>query len=147
MKDELMNRLRNFLGKEANASLAGVPASDEQIAEAELRLNVKFDKDYIQFIQAFGGAYAGLPVHAFTNGSVMGNETVVELTQAFRKDFEESEAGELLQNGYVISMDGSGDPIIISAEGEVLICYHDSGESKVIAGSFAELIEENFFEW
>lgn len=46
-----------------------------------------------------------------------------------------------------ISMDGSGDLILINQEGKVFICYHDTGEIKQIAGSFEELIEDNFYEW
>ncbi|MBD2861169.1 SMI1/KNR4 family protein [Paenibacillus oceani] len=149
MKEELMERLRQFLGRADNASLSGTPAGDEQIASAERLLDVRFDADYIEFIKAFGGAYAGLPVHAFANGSAMGNETVVELTLDFRKQYEGTvtEAETLLRSGLVISLDGSGDPILIASTGGVYICYHDSGETSMLAGSFAELIEDNFFEY
>lgn len=79
----------------------------------------------------------------------MGNETVVELTLNFRKQYEgtATEAETLLGSGLVISLDGSGDPILIGSTGEVYVCYHDTGETRVLAGSFAELIEDNFFEW
>ncbi|WP_231506409.1 SMI1/KNR4 family protein [Paenibacillus sp. UNC451MF] len=147
LKDELMERLYHFFGKEDNTSLVAVPANDEQIADAELRLHVTFHADYIQFIKAFGGGYAGLPVHAFSNGNVFGNETVVELTMEFRQQFMGSAAGKQLQDGYVISMNGCGDPIMLNSKEEVLICYHDSGEMDVVARSFAELIESNFYEW
>ncbi|GBG07292.1 putative cell wall assembly protein, partial [Paenibacillus agaridevorans] len=39
-------------------------------------------------------------------------------------------------------MDGSGDPIIIDQAGKVSICYHDTGEIKLLADSLEELIEE-----
>lgn len=49
MKEELMERLRQFLGRADNASLSGTPAGDEQIASAERLLDVRFDADYIEF--------------------------------------------------------------------------------------------------
>ncbi|GGG69852.1 SMI1/KNR4 family protein [Paenibacillus radicis (ex Gao et al. 2016)] len=147
MKDALMERLKIFLHREDNKTLVGTPASQEEIAKAEQRLNVNFHEDYIDFIKTFGGAFGGLPVHAFSNGSSLGNETVVELTIGFREQFQDSPFAEVLQTSYVISMDGSGDPIIINQAGKVFICYHDNGEIKLIADSFQELIEENFYEW
>ncbi|WP_068774997.1 SMI1/KNR4 family protein [Paenibacillus sp. FJAT-26967] len=147
MKDALMDRLKIFLHREDNSTLVGVPASQEQIAKAQQRLNVNFHEDYVHFIRTFGGAYAGLAVYAFSNGSSLGNETVVDLTLSFREQFKEHPFAEVLQTSYVISMDGSGDPIIINQSGKVFICYHDTGEIQFIADSFEVLIEENFGEW
>lgn len=147
MKEELMERLKAFLYREDNLSLVGIAASQEEIAMAQERLNVSFHADYVHFIQKFGGAYAGLAVHAFSNGSSIGKETVVDLTLEFREQFEGSLLAELLESSYVISMDGSGDPIIINPAGQVLICYHDNGEMKPLADSFEALIEDCFLEW
>ncbi len=147
MKAALMERLKNFLHREDNRSLVGIPASQEEIAKAEQRLNVEFHDDYVHFIRAFGGAYAGLAIHAFCNGSSLGKETVVDLTLEFREQFKGLPFAEVLQASYVISMDGSGDPIIINQAGQVCICYHDTGEIKLLADSFEALIEDNFYEW
>ncbi|MEC0090832.1 SMI1/KNR4 family protein [Paenibacillus macquariensis] len=147
MKDALMERLKSFLHREDNSTLIGIPASQEEIAEAQQRLNVSFHEDYVHFIRTFGGAYAGLAVYAFSNGSSLGKETVVDLTLGFREQFKELPFAEVLRTGYVISMDGFGDPIIINQAGKVFICYHDTGEFKLLADSFEALIEENFYEW
>jgi len=147
MKDALMERLKIFLHREDNRTLVGIPASQEEIVEAQQRLNVNFHEDYVHFIKTFGGAYAGLAIHAFSNGSSLGNETVVDLTLDFREQFKEFPFAEVLRTSYVISMDGSGDPIIIHQTGKVFICYHDTGEIKLLADSFEEMIEENFYEW
>ncbi|WP_338043905.1 SMI1/KNR4 family protein [Paenibacillus lutrae] len=69
------------------------------------------------------------------------------MTLGFREQFKDHPFAEVLQTSYVISMDGSGDPIIINQSGMVFICYHDTGEIKLIADSFEVLIEENFCEW
>ncbi len=147
MNQVLMKRLETFLFREDNSSLVGKPAKQEQIKLAEQQLNIRFHEDYIQFISTFGGAYAGLAVHAFENGSSIGNETVVELTLSFRESAGEAPYAELLNEGYVISIDGSGDPVVINKAGEVWTCYHDTGESERLAQSFDLFIEEIFAEW
>jgi hypothetical protein len=147
MNEDLIARLQQFLFREDNESLVGKPATDEEIAAAELELGVPLDKEYIQFIKRFGGAYAGLSIHAFTNGSSIGRETVTELTKSFRADFMGTPARDMLNRACVISIDGSGDPIFLDSKGRVFICYHDTGESKILANSLTELIEQNFYEW
>jgi len=69
------------------------------------------------------------------------------LTLEFREQFTELPFAEILRTSYVISMDGSGAPILINQDGKVFICYHDTGEMELLADSFEVLIEENFFEW
>lgn len=147
MNDALMKRLKAFLLREDNITLLGSPATEDEIANAQQRLNVDFHDDYLQFIHTFGGAYVGLAVYAFSNGSSLGKETVVDLTLRFREQFQSSDFAETLQTSYVISMDGSGDPIFIDQAGQVFMYDHLTGEIKLIAASFESLIENNFVEW
>ncbi|WP_371860384.1 SMI1/KNR4 family protein [Paenibacillus lautus] len=53
-----MERLQKFLLRQDRASLLGSPATQEEIANAEQRLNVRFHEDYVRFIRMFGGVYA-----------------------------------------------------------------------------------------
>ncbi|GAE06260.1 hypothetical protein JCM10914_2408 [Paenibacillus sp. JCM 10914] len=69
------------------------------------------------------------------------------MTLGFREQFKELAFAEVLQTSYVVSMDGSGDPIFIDQAGEVFICHHDTGEIKLLADSFEALIEDHFYEW
>lgn len=147
MNDALMQRLTHFLAKEENDNLLGKPALDEEIKAAEEKLNVKFHRDYKDFIKCFGGAYAGLDIHAFSNGSCLGKETVVELTLEFRQSYAGDERAVELNKSYVISITGTGDPIIINPAGEVVALYHDSDEREVLAASLEALLQENFVEW
>lgn len=147
MNEAIMERLRNFLLREDNITLLGNPASLEEIRDAEKRLAVRFHDDYVHFIQTYGGAYAGLAVYAFSNGSSIGRETVIDLTLRFRDQYKEHAFAEVLQSSYVISMDGSGDPIFINPAGEIITFHHDTGEMRLLASSFEALIEENFYEW
>jgi cell wall assembly regulator SMI1 len=145
MKKELVNRLNEFFGK--NPTLVGKPANIEEIENAESKLGVKMDNDYKEFIQIFGGAYAGLAIHAFSNGSSIGNETVVELTKRSRELFNDSNVFPEINSCFVISDDGSGNPIAISENGEILLFDYDTEEKKVLSESFEKFIEDNFSEW
>lgn len=147
MKESLIERLKLMLLREDNLTLVGHPASQDEINHAVQLLNVSFHKDYVQFLRMFGGAYAGLPVHGFSNGSSLGKETVIDLTRSFREQFKDHPFAEILDISYVISMDGSGDPIFINPSGHVYIGYHDTGEIRLLAESFEDLLEENFYEW
>src|SRR6185436_19216991 len=84
MKPELMDRLRRFLEK--HPGMRGRAASLEEIAKAEDELAVKMADDYKEFIREFGGAWAGIDIHAFSNGS--SRETVVDLTRRSRSLFD-----------------------------------------------------------
>lgn len=73
MKENLIKRLRSFLFNEKHQTLVGKPASQREIIEAQQQLHVQFHSDYVAFIETFGGAYAGIAIHAFSNGSSLGN--------------------------------------------------------------------------
>ena len=117
--------------------MIGTPVSDEQVLRAEQELGVKFSSDYIDFIKNFGAAYAGMMINALD-----GNENVVDDTKSLREVHPE------VTDTYVISDDGSGNPIMINSKGEVEIYYHDSdAEIETIAPSLEQYIEDNFPEW
>lgn len=117
--------------------MIGTPVSDEQVLRAEQELGVKFSSDYIAFIKNFGAAYAGMMINALD-----GNENVINDTKSLRDVHPE------VRDTYVISDDGSGNPIMINFKGEVEIYYHDSdSEIETIASSLEQFIEDNFHEW
>lgn len=117
--------------------MIGTPVSDEQVLRAEQELGVKFSSDYIDFIKNFGAAYAGMMINALD-----GNENVVDDTKSLREVHPE------VTDTYVISDDGSGNPIMINSKGEIEIYYHDSNaEIETIASSLEQYIEDNFPEW
>lgn len=143
MKQDLILKLKSFLDK--HPSLSGKPATDDEIIKAERILNVHFDKCYKEFIKKFGGAFAGIGIHAFNNGASVGNETVIELTKKNRELF----AGLFPEiNEYVIvSDDGSGNPIGIAPDGKVVLFDYDTEEKDVLSNSFESFIENNFVPW
>lgn len=145
MKQTLVDRLSSFFEK--NPTLKGKPATEEQITGAEKALGVKMDEDYKTFIRHFGGAYAGIAVHAFANGSSVGNETVEELTDRGRKLFNEADLFPEINDSIVIADDGSGNPIAIEPNGEVVLFDYDTEEKQILSASFEQFIEDNFSEW
>lgn len=145
MNQSLMKRLSVFLDK--NPSLKGKPATTEEIIGAEKELQVTLDDSYKTFIQTFGGAYAGIGIHAFSNGSSVGKETIIELTRVDRNIANSNGIFPDLNICYVIADDGSGNPIAISPKGEIILFDYDTKEEKVLAADFETFIENNFKEW
>jgi len=141
MTQELLDKIEKEMNPLPEMNFRGIPAKDSDIAEAEEKLKVKFHEDYIVFIKTFGGAYAGIAVHAFENNEMLSKDTVVDLTETFREDYAEDPRSAIINTGYVISMDGSGNPIVVDASGQVMIFYHDCDEYKIFAPSFSEFIE------
>ena len=123
--------------------MLGKAATNEQIISAEKELNIIMDKDY----KDFGGAYAGLAIHAFINGTSIGNETIIDLTNNDRKLFNEANLFPEINKSLVIADDGSGNPIAIMPNGEMVLFDYDTEEKQVLSNSFEEFIEENFVEW
>lgn len=142
MKQEIINKLNVFF--QENPTMLGKAATNEQIISAEKELNIIMDKE---FIQNFGGAYAGLAIHAFVNGTSIGNETIIDLTNNARKLFNEANLFPEINKSLVIADDGSGNPIAIMPNGEVVLFDYDTEEKQVLSNSFEEFIEENFVEW
>lgn len=93
-----------------------------------------------EFIKKFGGASAGLDIHAFHNSTLIGKETVIELTQGFRKLLELHE--QPMNKLYAISDDGSGNPILMDQQGHIFIYYHDSSEMEILYESLDRLFKE-----
>lgn len=145
MKQEVINKLNVFYQK--NPTMLGKAATNEQIANAEKELNIIMDKDYKEFIQNFGGASAGLAIHAFINGTSIGNETIIDLTNSARNLFNDANLSPEINKSLVITDDGSGNPIAIMPNGEVVLFDYDTEEKQVLSNSFEEFIEENFVEW
>ena len=142
MKQEIINKLNIFF--QENPTMLGKAATNEQIISAEKELNIIMDKDYKQ---NFGGVYAGLVIHAFINGTSIGNETIIDLTNNARKLFNEANLFPEINKSLVISDDGSGNPIAIMPNGEMVLFDYDTEEKQVLSNSFEEFIEENFVEW
>lgn len=143
MNQELLERVRKEITSDQDMVLYGIPASDEDITHAENILNIKFNDQYIQFIKLFGGAFGGISIHAFNNGSLIGNATVIDLTKKFRETYSDLDK-DILNSFYAVSDDGSGNPILMNTDGEIFIFLHDSHEIEYLYSSLEELLMKSF---
>ncbi len=143
MNKELLVRVRKKITEDREMILYGIPATDEEIIQAETILNIKFNIQYIEFIKLFGGAFGGIAIHAFKNGSLIGKASVVELTQKFRNTYSDLDES-ILRLFYVISDDGCGNPILMNTDGKIFIFYHDCYEMEFLYSSLEELLMKSF---
>ena len=142
MDQLLLKRLKDFMNPSSEMNFEGIPATEEEISKAENELNVSFHDDYKTFIKKFGGAYVGIPIYAFTNNEMLAEDTIVDITKQFRLDYEGDARSSIINDCLVISFDGSGNPIMINPNGQILTFYHDNDEVKILSNSLPELLNK-----
>lgn len=145
MKSDLLNRLSKFY--KDNPEMKGVPLTLDDINNVENILKIKLPEDYKLFVSTYGGSYAGLAIYGLKNAEMMGDETVIELTNRARKLLYDLKVDNYILKSVVVSDDGAGNPIFINVNGEVYIYYVDNGEYNKLGDSLGDVIEENFHEW
>lgn len=74
---------------------------------------------------------------------MLSSQTVVDITNEFRENYKQDNRCPIIQESYVISITGSGAPVMVTPSGEILIFYHDSDSQEIYSQSFSELIEKN----
>ena len=114
------------------------PSDIKEILEKEKKLKVFFSKDYIKLIENFGSCILpGYLIHGIRSLPEMSHPTndVVKKTLFYR-----SQNWPGIEDWYIVSDDGRGNPIGVDPEGRVWLSDHDSGFEKV-------LLAENFEEF
>lgn len=125
--------------------LFGIPVKDELIIDqSENMLDVKFSDPYRTFLEKYGGiilsghVILGLlqsPENSFFN------DTIISKTTFFKKE----QVWPKINDWYIISDDGSGNPIGIDPDGQVWLSDHNSGfEHILLASNFNEFILKLF---
>ena len=145
MSPQLIAELKQFYA--VHPELEGIAVTDQEIMDIETQLNIRIDPMYQDFIQHFGGAYAGLSIHAIKNAECLGNETVIEMTRHAREMVREINPQHALMTSLVISDDGAGNPIYIRTDAQVYIIYHDDLTEKFLAENLEILVQESFSAW
>ena len=134
---KLIIALENELMENFSECGGGVPPEEIHVCEMQLGLN--FSKEYMIFIEKFGGAFVGpLPIFGIKPAPFMGDElnTVLSMTERCRQ-----EQWPGIEDLYVVSEDLSGNPIGVDPEGNVWLIDHDFGFEKVLlAKSFNEFL-------
>ncbi|MFE4464095.1 SMI1/KNR4 family protein [Oerskovia sp. NPDC056781] len=117
---------------------AGTPSTCDEIEEAVRGLDVVLDPGYVEVVGRHGGCFVGVPVHGLRNAPLLEDTDVATLTRAFRAD-----GWAVADEGLVIGVDGSGNPLVVTNDGPVVTFDHDTGERYVLAGRFADLLDQN----
>ncbi|MGE8259549.1 MAG: SMI1/KNR4 family protein [Stenotrophomonas sp.] len=138
MPPELVARVEALLAE--HPSLRGQPATDAEIEAAQQILGTVFAPQYVAFIKHFGGSFGGVDIHAFANGSLIGRSTVTELTLGFRERYGD-DVSDHLRTALAVSDDGAGNPVLISARGEIMLYLHDEGEVEMLFPSLYDMMD------
>ena len=139
----------NFLEDEykKNPGWFGVPVeNDKLIQEDQKILGLSFSKTYIMFLKKFGGymgdghvVYGLIPQ---SKGSCF-DKSVIDRTDFFKK----TQNWPDIKNWYIISDDGSGNPIGVDPEGKVWLSDHGAGFEHIkLADSFEEFLYKLYTE-
>lgn len=113
-------------------------ATNAKISQVELALDRSFDEDYREFLRRYGSAIVGSgPIYGVNPCSFLGESSwsVLEMTKRFRQ-----EGWPGVEDWYIISGDGRGNPIGIDRKGRVWMSDHDVGDIPLIARSFEKYI-------
>lgn len=144
MTTEFKNKIDNYFLSERTIIFLKEKNEEKDIQQTEKELNIKFDNSYKYILLNYGDVYLGVDLLPCTKrGFKKAEQTIIEITKSFRSAYLEFQVCDEIQLSYVISIDGSGDPIFITPNGNVKIYYHDNNEIEKLAENFEELIMNN----
>ena len=133
MKESTIKLIDNFFA--ANPIAKGQPVSEKEINNAEKKLGIKFDKDYISFLRNYGGSVIkATEIYGFRNSELLDDTDIIEITTEYRE--ENSENNDWL----VIGSDYAGNPVAININGNIITYDHDSDEEILLADTFEDYI-------
>ena len=134
MNPNLIKKLQDFF--QTNPITKGEPSTAEELLLVEQTMQLKLDETHRYLLLHYGGVVIrDIRIYGLKNAELVGDETFVELTN----DFKEQMSIEAQQ--YVISVDDTGDPILVdTATREVILYNHDIGAYEKFFDSLEELI-------
>ena len=126
---------------EKNPIAKGRNATEKEIKDAEIELNITFDRDYISFQLKYGGSMIkSKEIYGFYNSELMGDMSIIELTKSYREN--EFSSSDWL----IIGTDYSGNFVGINKEGNVILHDYDFEEDKIVANTFEQYILDSLNE-
>lgn len=115
-------------------------ASDEEISEAENVLKLQFSSGYKKFLNLYGGAaIGGELLYGLRYIQYMSDNlwSIVDITNFYKQKQKWPD----IDDWYVISDDGRGNPIGCKPDGSVWLSDHDSGFEQIkLANDFEEYV-------
>ena len=134
MNPTLIKKLQDFFQK--NPITIGEPSTADELLLVEQTMQLKLDETHRYLLLHYGGVVIrDIRIYGLKNAELVGDETFVELTN----DFKEQMSIEAQQ--YVISVDDTGNPILVdTATREVILYNHDIGVYEKLFNSLEDLI-------
>jgi hypothetical protein len=117
------------------------PVSEVDIQEAERKIKCTFDNGYKKYLRIYGGGIGGpgYYIYGLRYQRSLDNTywSVIQNTNFYKN--EQKWPG--IEDWYIISDDGRGNPIGMNPKGEVWLSDHDAGFEQIkLADSFEEFI-------
>lgn len=114
--------------------------SDQEIINAQNEIDLIFSSPYIVFLKKYGGAMIkGDLIYGLRYQIDMDDNcwSVMDNT----KFYKETQKWPDIHDWYIVSDDGSGNPIGVNPKGEVWLSDHDSGFEQIkLADNFEEFL-------
>lgn len=122
-----------------NPEDSGGKVTEGEIVHAELKLNKSFSVDYRLYLKKYGG---GAFMDCYISGLKKPESMQMKLPDVIEKTkFYKDQDWPGIDDWYIVSDDGFGNPIGIDPDGKVWLSDHDSGFEKVkLADSFEEFL-------
>ncbi len=137
---EYDNTIREWF--ESDPGFSTGPMDEEEILLNEEKIGLSFCQSYKAFLREYGSGLVdayyihGKPANSFMGGHL---KSVMEKT----KFYKEAQRWPGIEDWYIISDDGRGNPIGIDPEGKVWLSDHDAGFEKVkLADNFEEFLHK-----
>ncbi len=122
--------------------LYGGQCTDPEIMQAETHLLVKFCSEYREFLRLYGGGIVGSYfIYGLKKQLSMSKDfwSVVQNTNFYKH----TQKWPGIEDWYIISDDGRGNPIGCKPDGSVWLSDHDAGFEQVkLAENFEEFLEK-----
>lgn len=138
------SKLKKMLDKNLSEieGLFGGKCSIQEIKNAEVSLSLVFSRSYKEFLRLYGAAiFDGYTVYGLKKLILMDdkNYTVVDKT----KFYKETQKWPDIEDWYIISDDGRGNPIGCKPDGSVWLSDHDSNFEQIkLANDFEEFLHK-----
>jgi SMI1 / KNR4 family (SUKH-1) len=116
------------------------PVPREEVGSAFAQFYFPLPDDYLAFVEAYGGGIVGpYPIYGLRRAAEMGSDetSALEITDHFIK-----QGWPGTKKWLIISMDHSGNPIGLAADGQIWISDHDHGQVATIAPTFESFLRK-----
>ena len=141
MENSVWKELENYFEDDRNDYVGG-RVNISLVEEAEKKVGLKFSLDYKKFLELYGGATVGGElIYGLSYQQCMSINCWSVLDKTFF--FKNKQKWPDIDDWYIISDDGRGNPIGCKPDGSVWLSDHDAGFEQVkLADDFEEFLHK-----